>query len=409
MVPLALVLALDVAGADPAMRLAGLSLALRAVLTAQRAGAARVQLVTAAGRADLVSAVKADARVTAAVEHVEAGGALAIDEPCLLVRHDVVADAALYQALAAAPLDGAAAVVARRDGVALGPALVGPELGAAVMADPDAVLAGALADGRARPLDTAAWAESVRDAAGRRRAVDALFEACRKPVDGIVSRHINRHVSIFISKRLVDTPVTPNQTSVFTLLLGLVAAAFVARGGYANTLVGAALLQLDSIIDGVDGELARVRFQQSKVGAWLDNVSDDVTALAFWAGLTIGAAGVDQTGWLALAGWIAVGSHVLYVMLSYTEFVRNKNPSYFDMEWTDKTKTGLRAKVVELLLLVPRRDFFVLFCLAAAAAGVLPWMLPIIAIACVATLVAGVARNVRMVLRRRGGLRRPAH
>src|SRR5262245_29533019 len=147
----ALVLARDVAGADPGARLAGLSLALRAVLSAQRAGAPRVVLVTSPGRAELARAVKADARVKVPVEHAEE---VVATERMLLVRHAVVADASVYAALAAAALDGAAAVVACRDGAPLGVALVGAELLPALAADPDGVLASAVADERARPLAT---------------------------------------------------------------------------------------------------------------------------------------------------------------------------------------------------------------------------------------------------------------
>jgi phosphatidylglycerophosphate synthase len=399
MVGTAVVWALDTPGADPAEQLAGLSLCLRAVLSAQRAGVDRVLLLTSPGRGDLLRSVRADARVRVAVD--ELSGLRAVREPALLVRHDVIADGALYAELRRAE----GPTVACNDGVVLGPALVTAELCARAGDDVEALLRTAVDDGAARVLETTAWAVRVHDGASKRRAFDALFEACRKPVDGIVARHLNRHVSIAISKRLVGTPITPNQTSVFTLLLGLVAAGCVARGGYALTLLGAALLQLCSIVDGVDGELARVRYQQSKLGEWLDNVSDDVTSLAFWIGLTLGAA--SSSRWLVQSGWIAVGAHVLYVALSYTEFVRNKSANYFDMEWRDRTKTGARAKLVELVLMIPRRDFFVFFCLCCAVFGVLSYMLPVIAVACVATLVAGVARNVRLAAGRRAAALRP--
>ena len=41
-------------------------------------------------------------------------------------------------------------------------------------------------------------------------------------------------------------------------------------------VAGMALEHMQSILDGCDGELARVRFQQSKLGAWLDTFVDDV-------------------------------------------------------------------------------------------------------------------------------------
>jgi hypothetical protein len=98
----------------------------------------------------------------------------------------------------------------------------------------------------------------LRDADDRREAKRRLFEACRKPVDGVVSRHLNRHISIAISKLVVDTPISPNAMTGFTFSLALVAAAFAVQGGYWPTVAAAFLMQWNSILDGCDGELARV-------------------------------------------------------------------------------------------------------------------------------------------------------
>jgi phosphatidylglycerophosphate synthase len=367
---------------DPLLRLAGVPLAVRAVLTLQKAGFRRVVLVA---RDEILRAVQDDARV-----HVALEGAAGYDEalaiaggPAVLARHDLVADPVVYAALASAA-DGIP-LIAVRDGKPLGPTLVVPGVDFNKL-------------NSARTLATAGWSEAVDTAEGRRRAVRALFEACRKPVDGIVSRNLNRHVSIAISKRLVATSVLPNHITALTLLLGLAAAVFVARGGYAWPLAGAALMQINSIVDGVDGELARVRFEQSRLGDWLDNVSDDVTALAFWVGLTIGAADLDPR--LAVAGWIAVASHFLFVALTYGELLRRNSGTYFDIQWYDPSRATWPTRLMRLLTLIPRRDFFVFFCLCAAAAGLLFYALPLIALVSFATLAAAVARNLRDLLPR---------
>lgn len=68
------------------------------------------------------------------------------------------------------------------------------------------------------------------DTAARREAKRRLFDACRKPVDGFISRHLNRPISIAISKLLVDTPVSPNALTVFTFSLSFAAAFFAVQG-----------------------------------------------------------------------------------------------------------------------------------------------------------------------------------
>ena len=66
-------------------------------------------------------------------------------------------------------------------------------------------------------------------------------------------------------------------------------------------VAGFACQQLQSILDGCDGELARVRMQQSKLGAWLDTFVDDVLNVLITVAVGIGL-------WRAGAGsWAAGG------------------------------------------------------------------------------------------------------
>jgi len=92
-----------------------------------------------------------------------------------------------------------------------------------------------------------------------------------KPTDGIISRHINRKVSVRISKILLNTEITPNQISVITFLIALSAAFMFLKG---HIILGGILTQLTSIIDGVDGEIARMKKMQTKFGAYFDSILD---------------------------------------------------------------------------------------------------------------------------------------
>ena len=89
--------------------------------------------------------------------------------------------------------------------------------------------------------------------------------------DGIVSRYLNRPLSRPMARALSGTPTTPNQMTLFTLLLSVVAAAFVAAGW---NIPGGILIQAVSVVDGVDGELARLKGMASRFGAVLDAVTD---------------------------------------------------------------------------------------------------------------------------------------
>jgi CDP-L-myo-inositol myo-inositolphosphotransferase len=96
----------------------------------------------------------------------------------------------------------------------------------------------------------------------------------RKTRDGPVARHLNRPVSRWLSRYLVRTAVTPNQISLASLLLSCIAAGLMALGGYPALAAGGVLAQLASVVDGCDGEIARLKHSQSEFGGWFDAVLD---------------------------------------------------------------------------------------------------------------------------------------
>lgn len=420
----AVVLATSVPGAAPLDAMAGLPLALRTVLTLQKEGIERVHLVVDPDDTRTGARVKADPRVRIPVEVVPAASRraalerLSTTDPVLVAMAEVVVDPSLYRDLAAASLGAALAVVPWSDAGPLGPLLASPRLGAALVQHD----AAASLDEALRALRAAGdiarcgvgpdvnvgsrWAFRADTPEGRKRAFDALFEACRKPVDGLVSRHLNRHVSIFISKRLVTTPVTPNMTSVATFFLAIAAAIAVARGSYGAMLLGAALFQANSILDGVDGELARVRFQHSKTGQWLDTVFDDLSTALFYGGLTLGVQGGPFGPALALCGYLAIAALALTVIQYYAELLGLGSGDFYALEWRfdEGRDAGLGARIARFFQLLLKKDFFIFLYLVLAALGLLPFALVVALFGHAIALGAAVVRNAqRLLLRRRTG------
>jgi len=148
------------------------------------------------------------------------------------------------------------------------------------------------------------------------RAECALLDQMRdKPNDGPVSRYINRPVSVRISRHLTRLPVTPDQISLVSFLCSLIAAGLFALGGYPALLAGGMLAQFASIIDGCDGEVARLKFCKSDFGGWFDAVLDRYADAFLLFGLTWHACGGGADGIVLLIGFLAIiGSF----MLSYT-------------------------------------------------------------------------------------------
>jgi phosphatidylglycerophosphate synthase len=108
-----------------------------------------------------------------------------------------------------------------------------------------------------------------------------------KSTDVLFAR-MNRKVSIPISRQLIKFPITPNMVSLFTLGVSFLAGVFFALGGWRNMLVGAILSVFASILDGCDGEVARLTFQDSAFGCWLETVCDYLYYVFIFAGMTIG-------------------------------------------------------------------------------------------------------------------------
>ena len=108
-----------------------------------------------------------------------------------------------------------------------------------------------------------------------------------KPTDGIYAR-LNRRISIPISRQLIKLPITANMVTLFTLGVGLVSGIFFALGGYWNTLLGAVLCLWASILDGSDGEVARLKLLESDFGCWLETICDYLFYLILFVGMTVG-------------------------------------------------------------------------------------------------------------------------
>ena len=61
-----------------------------------------------------------------------------------------------------------------------------------------------------------------------------------------------------------------------------------ALGGYWNMLTGAVFSWFASVLDGCDGEVARLKLQESDFGCWLETICDYLSYLFTFAGITIG-------------------------------------------------------------------------------------------------------------------------
>ena len=160
-----------------------------------------------------------------------------------------------------------------------------------------AVLAG---EGRlgAVPLEAGWWID-VDDAEALAEAERRLLEhATASGGDGPVARYLNRRLSRVITRWLASTSLRPDGVSLLAFGLALAGAAAFAGGAPA---AGGLLCQLASVVDGCDGELARLRLEARPEGAFFDTVLDRYADAAVVAGLAAGALGLGHPAHLVWA------------------------------------------------------------------------------------------------------------
>lgn len=135
--------------------------------------------------------------------------------------------------------------------------------------------------------------QALADAADRaafRRAEKKLLQLGRKPLDGLVARHVNRRISLFFTRRLLRIGMTPMPMSFVTLLVGLLSGWLVGRGSYPFFILAGFVFQMASVLDGCDGEIARLTFRASSLGARIDQYGDITSYFAFILNLPLGVA-----------------------------------------------------------------------------------------------------------------------
>lgn len=235
------------------------------------------------------------------------------------------------------------------------------------------VLSVMAARGALEQLDVGtAYCQPVRDAATRATANRMLLDALRKPVDGLVARHINRNFSLFVTRFLKDTPIRPNHITVVSLLVavlgGIVSASATAQTAW-MLAIGAALWQLASMLDGVDGELARLKFSGSKLGEWLDTLSDDLGRLALFSGAAIGVGNVTGN---PLWTYMLLSCVAMQVGLSvplYRKLLQAGSGSHYALTWDAKGEKSRWDRFKAQVGFLSRRDAYILIWLAFAIIG----------------------------------------
>ena len=149
---------------------------------------------------------------------------------------------------------------------------------------------------------------AVRTAGDLRCAESWLLRGLIKDTEGFMSRHVERLISLALTRHLVWTSITPNAMTLISLAIGVAAAPFFLSSAPGWQLAGALLFLLHSILDGCDGEIARLKFLESPGGAALDFWGDNAVHVAVFGCMGVGWSFYAQSAWPLAVAALAVAS-----------------------------------------------------------------------------------------------------
>ncbi|MET0386063.1 MAG: CDP-alcohol phosphatidyltransferase family protein [Polyangiales bacterium] len=219
-----------------------------------------------------------------------------------------------------------------------------------------------------------------------------LFASLIKPSDGPVSRHLNRHISRTITRWVIPLGLTPNGMTVFVAITGLLGAYAASFASPAMQLLGAALYQLHSIIDGCDGEIARLTQRFGKHGALIDSMIDDLCNGAFFFGLSLGVARMLGQSWPVLTGASTAIAYAGVIGLQYNAVLRTTGRGDKTKFWS--AECDERSTLFGVFKALLRRDVFVLLILIAVALGATEAAVAVFPLCALGALVASSLRLI---------------
>jgi phosphatidylglycerophosphate synthase len=318
----------------PTARLAGLPLAERVLRPASRAGYSRVVIWSPeaacekqlGARLRRLAQVVGNGIIVASTERQwrDALADLSPDDTVTAIGPGTIVSTALLQDARELPVRGEAVrdVPAGRDFPISGVL----RIAAAAALSPDAVAV--LLAGRRVPAEQLPSGEEVSNGVAKlaiqlmtpadlEAAEHTIRQSSYKMTDAKIAR-FNRRMSLPISIALMPTPLTANQLSIMLVGIGFYSAWLFSTGHYLAGVLGAFLSLAASVLDGCDGEIARLKYQESALGCWIETFGDYSYYIAIFVGLTVGA--VRQTHYEAFywIGGLALGGTLLaFALLIY--------------------------------------------------------------------------------------------
>lgn len=142
--------------------------------------------------------------------------------------------------------------------------------------------------------------------------------------DELINTYLLRPIAGIIVWALFYTPITPNQVTIVSILSGIVAAIFYLKGTANAFVVAGLLVTLKDILDSADGQLARAKQRQSRIGRFLDSIGDFIVDVAVFSSIGWVLYKLNNNWlmlFLALLGFIGISLRVSYHVFYQVQFL----------------------------------------------------------------------------------------
>jgi phosphatidylglycerophosphate synthase len=211
----------------------------------------------------------------------------------------------------------------------------------------------------------------LKEESDREACEQWLLRSLIKDSEGFMSRHFDRKISLAISRRLAATSVTPDMMTLVSVAIGVFGALFFVAGTRLFDILGALCFLLHSIVDGCDGELARLKFQESRRGGMLDYWGDNSVHEAVFTAIAIGWWRRSHDIAPVAFGISAVVSSLASATFVYFRTMRRPHDGPLFLSVTNEPASGPLSRMADTLA---RRDFIYL-AVALASIGAIHWFL----------------------------------
>lgn len=172
-----------------------------------------------------------------------------------------------------------------------------------------------------------------------------------REVEEVFDLYFYRPLAFAFVKAIYSTSITPNQLTVVSMTLGVIAGVLFGIGSAPMVATAGVLLILYDILDCSDGQLARLKHNGTRIGRILDGAADYIVNAAVYLGIGIGFASVSGNPvlwWVLLL--LAASSNVVHAIL--VDYYRNRfldivlqRPSTFeeDLDSFEREREEMKA------------------------------------------------------------------